>query len=178
MQPSADGSRVRLTVAEAPIRLSVSKLIAHDAAGASLPSWFEAGGEVGNAALRLRIDDRGARYPLSIDPLFAVESKLMASDGAADNLFGEAVALGSDTALIGAAWDDDNGDSSGSAYVFVRSGTSWSQQAKLIPDDGAAGDGFGTWLSMDGDAALVSACFMPGREAGIRRTAKNIPRLT
>ena len=52
--------------------------------------------------------------------------------------FGNAVSLAGDTALIGAYFNDDRGSNSGSAYVFVRSGATWSQQAKLLASDGAA----------------------------------------
>ncbi|MFQ5982059.1 MAG: FG-GAP repeat protein, partial [Woeseiaceae bacterium] len=60
-------------------------------------------------------------------------AKLLADDGAANDFFGFSVALSGGTALIGAMRDDDDvkGVDSGSAYVFTRSGTSWSQQAKL-----------------------------------------------
>ena len=46
---------------------------------------------------------------------------------------------------------------SGSAYVFVRSGTTWSQQLKLIPSDGAEGDIFGFGVAVSGDTAAVGA---------------------
>ena len=63
--------------------------------------------------------------------------------GAAGDLFGVRVALSGDTVLIGSRFDDDNGDDSGSAYVFTRSGITWSQQAKLTASDGAADDAIG-----------------------------------
>ena len=55
----------------------------------------------------------------STDGTFTQQSKLDASDPAADNHFGMSVSLYGDTALIGALKDDDNGQSnSGSVYVF------------------------------------------------------------
>ena len=45
----------------------------------------------------------------------------------------------------------------GSAYVFVRSGSGWSEQAKLIAADGAATDWFGCSVALDGDSAVVGA---------------------
>jgi hypothetical protein len=72
-------------------------------------------------------------------------------------LFGYAVALSGDSALAGAYYDDDNGSNSGSAYVFTRSGATWSQQAKLTAADGAASDYFGYAVALDGDSALVGA---------------------
>jgi hypothetical protein len=87
------------------------------------------------------------------------QAKLFASDGAADDQFGWSVSLSGDTALIGAAWDDDNGVSSGSAYVFTRIGTTWTQQAKLLASDGTAQDRFGGSVSLSGDTALIGAAW-------------------
>ena len=87
-------------------------------------------------------------------------AKLTASDGAAGDGFG-GPSISGDTALIGAPEDDDQGEDSGSAYVFVRDGTSWSQQAKLTAGDGAEYDQFGS-VSISGDTALVGA---PGDES-------------
>ncbi len=85
------------------------------------------------------------------------QQKLTASDGQEDDNFGYAVALYDNTALIGAYGDDDNGDQSGSAYVFTRAGTTWTQQQKLLPSDGEQGDSFGWFVSLDGNTALISA---------------------
>ena len=85
------------------------------------------------------------------------ESKLLASDGAIGDFFGESVSISGDYAVVGAWADDDNGSVSGSAYVFKRSGTSWAQEAKLLPSDGAAEDRFGASVSISGDYAVVGA---------------------
>jgi hypothetical protein len=85
------------------------------------------------------------------------QTKLLASDGATLDQFGVSVALSGDNALIGAEWDSDNGDESGSAYVFTRTGTAWSQQAKLLPSDGTTEDRFGHTVSFSGDTALIGA---------------------
>ena len=50
-----------------------------------------------------------------------------------------------------------NAASSGSAYIFKRDGTSWSQQQKLTASDGAAGDDFGRSVSISGDYAIIGA---------------------
>ena len=55
------------------------------------------------------------------------EAKLTASDAATEDRFGFSVALSGDTAVVGAIGDDHE---AGSAYVFVRSGTSWTEQVK------------------------------------------------
>jgi len=85
------------------------------------------------------------------------QQKLIASDGAPDERFGWSVFISGDTALIGAWLDDDNGADSGSAYVFIRTGNTWTQQTKLIASDGVAGDWFGSSVSLDGDTALIGA---------------------
>jgi hypothetical protein len=85
------------------------------------------------------------------------QQKLNASDGAFNDYFGWVGALDGNTALITAIWDDDNGVDSGSAYVFVRTGTTWTQQAKLTASDGAAGDHFGYSCALNGDTAMIGA---------------------
>jgi hypothetical protein len=81
--------------------------------------------------------------------------KLTASDGAASDWFGQSVALDGDTAVIGAPQYLDFGN--GAAYVFTRSGASWSESQKLTADDGAGRDQFGISVAVDGSNVLVGA---------------------
>ncbi len=84
--------------------------------------------------------------------------KLTASDGAAYDDFGYSVSISGDYAIIGAYGDDVDGNANqGSAYVFQRSGTSWTQQAKLTAFDGVGGDIFGNSISISGDYAIIGA---------------------
>lgn len=77
---------------------------------------------------------------------------MTASDGAAGDGFGNSVAIDKNTVVIGARSDDtNNGANSGSAYVFIRSGISWTQQAKLTADDGSVGHQFGFSVAIDTD---------------------------
>ncbi len=85
------------------------------------------------------------------------QAKLTASDGAFVDLFGSSVAINVDTIVVGAKNDDDAGSNSGSAYVFTRSGTMWSQQVKLTAGDAAAGDNFGISVAVSGDTAVIGA---------------------
>ncbi len=86
------------------------------------------------------------------------QQKLEASDAAANDAFGFSVSVSGDTAIVGAHIDDTTGGSNaGSAYVFVRSGTTWTQQQKLEADDDAANDLFGTSVSISEDTAIVGA---------------------
>jgi hypothetical protein len=91
------------------------------------------------------------------------QAQLTASDGAAGDKFGGSVSLNADgsTAIVGASCADNDGWDDGSAYVFVRNGSSWIQQAKLTASDGEVGDEFGcaVSLSVDGSTALVGAEF-------------------
>jgi hypothetical protein len=85
------------------------------------------------------------------------QAKLTASDPAASDWFGLSVAVSGDTAVIGALWDDDGGEASGSAYVFTRTGGEWSQQAKLTASDPAVDDAFGRSVVVNGDMAIIGA---------------------
>jgi len=78
-------------------------------------------------------------------------------DGAAQDFFGVRVAISGGVAVVGAELDDDDGENSGSAYVFVRSGDTWAFQQKLTAPFAAAGDRFGEWVDIDGDTIAVGA---------------------
>ena len=130
-------------------------LYVKDTTGKHLPAWMD----VADGRITLHIDDAGAAYPLEIDPLVTIqEIKLIAADGATGDELGTAASLSGDTALVG-AWRDTIGTNTdqGSAYVFVRNGSAWTQQAKLTASDGALGDQFGTSVSVSGDTAIVGA---------------------
>ncbi|MEM7130359.1 MAG: SdrD B-like domain-containing protein [Chloroflexota bacterium] len=82
------------------------------------------------------------------------QQKLTASDGAGNDLFGQSVSVSGDSALVGASGDES---SQGSAYIFTRSGSTWSEQQKLTASDGAGGDEMGFAAALAGDTALVGA---------------------
>ncbi|HVF35041.1 MAG TPA: hypothetical protein VND91_06925, partial [Candidatus Saccharimonadia bacterium] len=87
---------------------------------------------------------------------WAEQARLLAADGAASDNFGSAVALSGDTALAGASNDDVGANvDQGSAYAFVRSGASWSEQMRLVAPDGAGGDRLGVAAALAGNTALV-----------------------
>ena len=85
------------------------------------------------------------------------QAYLKASNTGAGDEFGCSVAVSGDTAIVGARYEDGGGTDSGAAYVFTRSGTSWTQQRLLRASDDAAGDQFGVSVDIDGDTALVGA---------------------
>ncbi|MEW6072788.1 MAG: FG-GAP repeat protein [Planctomycetota bacterium] len=137
-----------------------AKLTALDAA---------AGGEFGSAVSisgdSLLVGARGqggagAAYVfVRAGTIWTQQARLAAGDGVAGDDFGAAVALDGDCAVVGAPGDDHPpaGDDEGSAWVFVRAGTTWSAPAKLAASDAAARDRFGRSVALDGETALVGA---------------------
>jgi hypothetical protein len=87
-------------------------------------------------------------------------AKVVASDGASGDVFGSAVALDGDYAVVGEPYDNNQkGTDAGSIYVFRRNGTSWIQDAKLIASDGASSDYFGTSVAIWGVYILAGAYY-------------------
>jgi len=105
----------------------------------------------------------GAAYIFTrSDGVWSQQTMLTASDRQVGDHFGVSVALSDsgDTALVGAYVDDVGANvGQGSAYVYQRSGVTWSEQAHLTSTDGAAEDYFGrsVALSADGSTALIGA---------------------
>lgn len=135
--------------------LSYGGLLAWDADGVELPSWLDLQG----SSIQLVVDDRGARYPLTIDPIIWVLDQKLVQDGigTVNDQLGLSVALSGDTAIVGAFGNDENGLDAGAAYVYTRVGTAWVQQQKLMPTDSDAGDYFGYSVAIDGDTAIIGA---------------------
>jgi len=78
-------------------------------------------------------DDAGAAFVfVNTGGTWVLQQKLLAPDGAERDFFGTSVSLSDDTAVVGARGDDDAGSSSGAAYVFVRSGSTWTLEQKLV----------------------------------------------
>ncbi|WP_437331896.1 thrombospondin type 3 repeat-containing protein [Sorangium sp. So ce394] len=141
------------------------ELFVHDATGQELPARLE----VHDRSVFIRTDTERAVYPVTVDPLVWVqETKLLASDGAAGDDSGYAVTISGDTALVGSRAGDGSSLNSGSVHVFVRTGSTWSEEAELLPSDGAAGDQFGTSVAISGNTALIGAPLddNPGSESG------------
>ena len=89
------------------------------------------------------------------------QDKFFPRDGTTNDFFGETVAISGSDILVGMRMDDDDGERSGSAYVYVRSGDTWLQEAKLTASDAAAGDEFGAGVALSGGFAVVGA---PGND--------------
>src|SRR5262245_7815500 len=79
-----------------------------------------------------------AQAPAGLRAAVHQQAELTAGDGASGDAFGWTVSISGSTAVVGASGKVPNG----AAYVFVRSGTVWSQQAELTASDGTPLDGF------------------------------------
>ncbi len=155
--------------------LTYGGLKAWDAAGKDLPVRFESSGERG---IRIAVEDQSARYPITIDPL-AQQTFLQASNKDYRDHFGEVVAISGDTVVVAArneasAATGVNGDQtsntayqSGAVYVFVRSGTTWIQQAYLKASNAGQDDWFGTSVAISGDTLVVGSLFEGSAATGV-----------
>ena len=85
------------------------------------------------------------------------QSVIYSSDLAASDYYGYKVAINSDGtyAAVSALYEDQGGADAGAVYVFTRSGSTWSQQAKLLSTDLAADDGFGYGLAINSDGTYI-----------------------
>ena len=111
-------------------------------------------GEAGNSHVHI-FDLKGERSYGNAGVSFPDRVKFTASGVASTDRFGESVAISGDTVLIGANKDDDNGTSSGTAWIFTNSSGTWSQHAKF--SGASAYDEFGISVALDGDTAVIGA---------------------
>jgi hypothetical protein len=165
----ADGRSVDFTTHEIAV-VTYGGLLVLDAYGRELPAKLE----VLDGLIRYTVEESGARYPLTIDPI-AQQAYLKASNAEGGlqfftgDSFGGNVAVSGDTVVVGAPKEDCsstgvNGDqsnnfalNSGAVYVFQRTGASWSQQAYLKASNTGDSDTFGDSVAISGDTIVVGA---------------------
>ena len=167
VQAAQDGQSLQISSKEhKETLLNYNQLKVWDAEGNSLTARMEtnaAGDEV-----RYVVEDHSAAYPLTIDPTFVMqEAYLKASNSEEFDEFGDAIAISGDTIVVGAIFEgsaatgingdqsDNSAGSSGAAYVFVRSGNTWSQQAYLKASNTEDNDRFGFSVAISGDTIVV-----------------------
>lgn len=93
-----------------------------------------------------------------ISPVWLERTKMLAADKESADRFGASVAISADgnTAIMGAPGEDTGANNKGSAYIFIRSGSSWSQQAKIQATDTSFQFGSNSVaLSADGNTAII-----------------------
>jgi hypothetical protein len=140
------------------------------------------GGQSDNTAA-----DSGAAYVfVRSGGVWSQQAYLKASNTGASDEFGRAVAISGNTIVIGAHFEDSNaniidGDgtnnsagNSGAAYVFVRSGTTWSQQAYLKAANNGANDRFGYSVAVSGDTVVVGAYLEDSNSTGVNGADNNL----
>lgn len=139
-----------------------------DADGRALRAHLEVPADGPCDSLRVSVEERDAHYPLTIDPV-AQQAFLFASVPGDQDQAGYSVAISGDTVVVGAPYEDSNatgvnGDpnnnnaqDSGAAYVFVRNGTSWSQQAYLKASNTDRFYSFGSSVAISGDTVIVGS---------------------
>lgn len=85
-------------------------------------------------------------------------AKMHASDGAGGHRFGQAIALDGDTLVVGAPYvPGPTFSQNGAVYVFVRNGTTWTEQAKLVPTSAGPWSVFGFTVAVDGDTVVAGS---------------------
>ncbi len=113
-------------------------------------------------------DRSGAAYVYRFNGEWVEESRLKASDAAANDRFGSEVAIFGDYAAV-VARDSNAGEAtSGAAYIFQREPDQWRQLAKLVADQDSTEDGFAASLTIGHGAVVVGAPYDDtlGQDAG------------
>ena len=147
------GSEVRFSAGTGRVALRYGGLAVRDSRGRRLAATFAVAGR----SLSLSVDDRGAVYPIRIDPFIQQGEKLTGGGASGRAAFGESVAVSADgnTALVGGP---ENEGGVGAAWVFTRTRGTWSQQGEKLTGGGESGEahfGRSVALSADGNTALV-----------------------
>ncbi|MFT5030551.1 MAG: hypothetical protein ACI9VS_003006, partial [Candidatus Binatia bacterium] len=174
----ADGRGVRFMDAGGVVTVTYLGLKVWDANGHKLEAEFRSSEE----GLTLLVAEKGACYPLTIDPI-AQQAYLKASNTGADDRFGQSVSVSGDTVAVGAYKEDsasvgvnpgmvgesdDSASNSGAVYVFVRNGVgAWVQQAYLKASNAGSDDGFGYSVSVSGETVVVGAFLEASSAVGV-----------
>lgn len=161
---TSSGHAVHFQDKDGALTVTYSNLVVFDSTGREFAARFEGSGK----QLQLLVDEREAVYPLTIDPV-AQQAYIKASNTGTADFFGRSADISADTLVVGAYGErsnslgvngiegDNSAPSAGAAYVFVRTGTSWSQQAYLKASNTEAVDFFGWAVTIDGDTIAVAA---------------------
>lgn len=113
------------------------------------------------------------------------QAYLKASNTGANDAFGWSIALSGDTLVVGAYLEDSNATgvngnqannsatNAGAAYVFVRTGETWTQQAYLKASNAGLGDGFGYSVAISGDTIVVGSINEDSAATGVNGNQAN-----
>lgn len=169
-----DGRGAHFMDSKGRVVLTYTGLVVFDADGRRLCAKFTSS----SGGLLLTIDEQGARYPLTIDPIVQ-DAYLKASNTDLGDFFGAGVSVSGETIVIGAVGEDsdatgvdgDQSDNSaewaGAAYVFVRDAGTWAQEAYLKAANTEEDDRFGGAVAVSGDTIVVGATGEDGRSGAV-----------
>jgi hypothetical protein len=160
---NVDQGSVRVFVREGGIWTEQATLTASDGAAGDQFGVVALSGDT--LAVGSGSDDVGANADQGSVRVFkrsagnwSLQAFLVAGDGAAFDRFGSSVALDGETLAVGSVFDDVGPNSNqGSAAVFTRNVSVWSQQAIILAPDGAANDWFGSSVDVEGDTLVVAS---------------------
>jgi uncharacterized delta-60 repeat protein len=158
LEKNASGDGLRWKDRAGRVVSTYDHLRAWDASGRELPARML----VKANELALEVDDNGATYPLTIDPILQGQVEVTAPDGAKLDELGLSVAISGNTAVVGAPYvKSDTNQRTGAAYVFVRNGADWAFQQKLLtfdtPLDGNTVYNFGISVGISGNTIVVGS---------------------
>ena len=137
-----------------------SLAIRGDTAVVGVPGVVYGGSRPAGDAAERGSSTNGAVYVFTAhDGVWRETAKLVADDGEPGDQFGVQLALSDTTLLVGAPFETSDVDrpNQGAAYVFTKSGDSWTQTRKLIAPDARANDLYGWSVALDGTTAAVGA---------------------
>lgn len=155
------------------------RLIASDAsAGAGFGRSVAIDGNSLAVGAHLGNGGTGAAYVFTRSgSAWSQQQKLVGSDSATNDFFGDSVGLSGDRLVVGAPRADIAAKvDAGSAYAFIRAssgGSPWSQQAKLLPTSSTADDNFGISVALSSDTIIVGQPFL-GTGAGSNKGAATV----
>ena len=115
-------------------------------------------GDTAVVGCHLKDTSRGAVYVFTRSgSTWTQQQKIQASDPEDGDRFGGSVAISGDTIIAGALYEDTGASNAGAAYIFTRSGSTWTEQQKIQALDPEASDQFGWSVAIDGDTVVVGA---------------------
>jgi len=148
--PQLQGDQLVLVDDAQQMQLSYGGLVAFDANGDYLPVQMTLDG----SSLLLQVDERGAVYPVTIDPF--IQSEIFTNPTAGtDDYFGTTVAASGSTIIIGAPFDNAGGNDSGVAYIY--DSTTGSLEHTLTNPSPGSGDQFGAAVAISGSTVVIGA---------------------
>lgn len=162
------GQRITLM----PAASSEARIEANGTTVAAGQGWTSPTLPLGEFPIKLTLTSASgstSEYDIIVERAAAQSAYLKANNSDSLDMFGMMVAMSGDTLVVGAAFEDSNaktidGDGSnndlqdsGAAYVFVRRGENWEQQAYLKPTDPLTQDYFGLSVAISGDTIVVGA---------------------